>query len=142
MFNILKISEAASLALHTMVLLAQKPDKTLRCNEIAGILNGSKDHLAKVLKRLEKAGFVKSTRGPKGGFRLGRKSEDIKLIEIYEAIEGPYSPGRCLLGNPICKGEGCIFGDLKSIEKLLKDHLYNTKLSDLLYLCINSGGED
>ena len=135
MFSLLKVSEAASLALHTMVLLSKEPGKMFRTLEIADILKGSKDHLAKVLKRLERVGFVKSLRGPKGGFRIADGMEDVKLIKIYEAIEGPYVPGKCLLGNPICKGKRCIFGDLNSIEKLIRDHLYNTKLSDLSDIC-------
>lgn len=131
MFSILKISEAASLALHTMVFIAQNPDKMYITKEISDTLNASKDHLAKILKRLERVRLVISTRGPRGGFRLGKKSEDINLIEIYEAVEGPYEPAHCLLNTPICDRTRCILGDLPNIEKRIRSYLYETKLSDL-----------
>ena len=67
----LKISEAASLALHTMVYLAGDPSAHYPAGRLAEALCVSEAHLAKVLQRLVKAGMLVSVRGPKGGFRLG-----------------------------------------------------------------------
>lgn len=136
--TIIKISEASSLALHTMVVLAKNADKIYTTKEISTLLSGSKDHLSKVLQRLEKAGFIISTRGPKGGFNIGKNKENVTLLEIYEAIEGPLLPAECLLGNPICNGKGCIMGGLNKINIQVRDYLSGTKLSDLTYLCENS----
>jgi len=61
--GILKISDAASLAIHTMVLLATHPDETFSIPEIAAILKASQAHLAKVAQRLAKAGLVSAREG-------------------------------------------------------------------------------
>ena len=131
MSNILKISEAASLALHVAVILAAKPDELVPTKEFASMLQASEAHLSKVLQRLEKAGIVNSTRGPKGGFKLNKSGNEITLLEVYEAIDGELSTSNCLLNKDLCNGD-CIMGDL--IEKLnmqVKNYLSNTKLDSL-----------
>lgn len=131
MNNFFKISEAASLALHTMALLASETDRVISVRESASFLDVSEAHLAKVLQRLSQAGFVDSTRGPKGGFYLAKSPEDITLLDIYEVIEGKIEARDCLLHRPICKNGKCIFGDLlKSMREDIVDHLSKTSLSE------------
>jgi Rrf2 family iron-sulfur cluster assembly transcriptional regulator len=45
---------------------------------------------------------VDSSRGASGGFTLGRPAEDISLLEIIEAVEGPIRLNRCLLAEGAC----------------------------------------
>jgi Rrf2 family iron-sulfur cluster assembly transcriptional regulator len=47
----------------------------------------------KLMQRLQKAGLVKSTMGPHGGFRLNK---------VLEVIQGPISLNRCLTANDAC----------------------------------------
>ena len=112
MSNFIKLSEAASLAFHTAAFLAQHADRLVPSREIARVLGASENHLSKVLQRLSRSGIVHSTRGPNGGFRLRSPWEKIRLIEIYEAVEGPLTPGRCFLGLPVCRGNRCALGVL------------------------------
>ena len=132
MSNILKISEAASLALHSMVLLAANPGKLIPTREIASRLHVSEAHLSKVLQRLARDGFVRSIRGPKGGFTLVKPAGEITLLDVYESIEGSFVPTKCLFGAPICSGERCILGGLlETVDKQIRDYLAETKLSEL-----------
>ena len=120
----LKISEAASLAMHAMGLLAMEPDRSRSVRAIAGRLGLSEAHLSKVLQRLVKAGLLRSNRGPRGGFRLTREPEQISLLEVFEAIEGPVEPTDCLLSLPLCDGSGCILGKiLVDVNHLLLEYL-------------------
>ena len=131
MTNMLKISEAASLALHTTVMLAADPDNLYSTNKLASALHASKAHLSKVLQRLEKSDIVKSTRGPNGGFKLTKSGNDITLLEVYEAIDGKLSPSNCLLNECICNGD-CIMGKLLGdLNNQVRDYLIKTKLSML-----------
>jgi Rrf2 family iron-sulfur cluster assembly transcriptional regulator len=50
--------------------------------------------LAKVFQALTKAGVVKSRRGVKGGFFLGRAAGEITIKEVIEAVEGPIDLNR------------------------------------------------
>ena len=53
------------------------------------------------------------------------------MLDVYEAIEGPLVPNKCLLGTPICDGQ-CIFGDLlETVDRQVGDYLAGTNLSEL-----------
>ena len=133
MSNVLKFSEAATIALHGVTFLAANSGSLFPTREIAARFKVSEAHLSKVLQRLSKSGLVKSIRGPKGGFALGKPASEISLLDVYEAIEGPLVPSRCLFGDPICEGgKCCIMGNLlEDVDKQVRDYLFGKKLSDL-----------
>jgi Rrf2 family protein len=142
MSNVPKISEAASMALHAMAGLAQEPERALTTGAMASRLGVSEAHLSKVLQRLARVGLVRSTRGPKGGFRLARASDQISLREVYETIEGPLQARTCLLEVPACDQQHCILGDLlPTISHLVADYLGNTRLSDVAATYTGDHGE-
>ena len=130
MQHLLKISEAASLAMHTMGLLAAEPGRLISTREMAGRLRVSEAHLAKVMQRLGRAGLVRSQRGPKGGFSLLRRPEEITLLEVYEATEGPLREQTCLLGKPMCNGNCIMGGLLERVGDQVRDYFSGTRLSD------------
>jgi len=132
MSSVLKISEAAILALHSMAYLATKPGKLSSTKEIATKLRSSEAHLSKVLQRLSKTGLVKSIRGPKGGFILGKASDEISLLEIYESIDGQLVSSKCLFGDPFYSADACILGGLLgAIDEQVREYLTGTKLNTL-----------
>ena len=132
MANVLKISEAASLALHTMVLLAANPGRRMSIRQVASMLHASQAHLAKVLQRLVKVGLANSTRGPKGGFTLAKRPNLISLLDVYEAIDGPLGTPECLLGTPVCDGTSCILGGLlEATNRQFRTYMAAARLSDL-----------
>jgi len=132
MSQALRISEAATLALHSMALLAARPDGPLATREMATELHVSEAHLSKVLQRLAKAGLVGATRGPGGGFTLAKRPDDISLLDVYETIDGPLGCDECLLGEPTCRGEACLLGDLiKSVNNQMRTYLSMTHLADV-----------
>lgn len=130
MAGVLKISEAASLGLHAMLVLAKETQRLFSAGDLSQILKVSEAHLAKVLQRLARVGLVKSTRGPHGGFALGRPANNISLLDVYQAIEGPLQPVECLLHEPVCKGCQCVFGDvMKNVYRQIEEHMAKTTLA-------------
>jgi Rrf2 family protein len=113
MSKIVTLSEAASIALHGMILVA-KSKKLINVVQIADVTTSSKHHVAKVFQRLVKENFVESQRGPSGGFALKKKAKDISLLEIYEAIEGKIVINECPLDKAVCPFDKCI---LNSVTK-------------------------
>lgn len=128
----LKFSEAVSLAMHAAGLLAAGEQQSLSTKAIAAHFHVSEAHLSKVLQRLVKVGLLHSLRGPKGGFSLAKEPQEITLLEVYEAIEGPLEQVSCLFKTPLCDGEGCLLGGiLEGMNKTLMDHLSKTNLREV-----------
>lgn len=132
MARALNISEAAAMALHTMVVLACAGGEPMTARAIAGKLHRSEAHQSKVLQRLARAGFVASTRGPAGGFVLARPSREIIMLDVFEAIDGPVGDVCCTQTPAVCDGKSCVFGQLVSIvNRQVRDYLQYIRLSEL-----------
>jgi Rrf2 family nitric oxide-sensitive transcriptional repressor len=129
MNQILKISEAASLALHTMVYLAEQEGKIVSVKEISEALHRSEFHLSKVLQRLARTGLVFSARGPKGGFRLGASGAETTLMDIFEAIDGPLDSNPCILGGAGCCRTACLLGSfVRRMNEEFAEYMSGKKL--------------
>lgn len=131
MSNLINISEAASLALHGLVLIAKNQPLRMNVKTLSVELNASQTHLAKVFQKLSKAGLVRSLRGPAGGFELNNPAEDITFLEIYEIIDGKITLGDCPLGKNHCVFQSCIFdNELNRISADIYETFKKMKLSD------------
>jgi Rrf2 family protein len=131
MSDLVKFSDASSLGLHAMALVAGAPDRHLSARELAGRLTVSEHHLAKVLQRLARAGLLESVRGPAGGFALRGDPARITLLEIHEAIDGRVDANHCLLSRErTCAS--CILGEaVREATAVLVGRLSRTRLADV-----------
>jgi Rrf2 family protein len=111
MAKIFSMSDAASIAIHSMVLIARS-DNGINAVRIAEISGFSKNHISKVLQRLVKHGLLKSVRGPMGGFTLKSRPGEITLLHIYEAIEGNLDVTECPMAYDVCGFDQCIMGNV------------------------------
>jgi Rrf2 family protein len=110
MAKVVNISEAASIALHGMILIA-KSKEMINVIAIAEATKTSKHHVAKILQRLVKEGYLESHRGPSGGFILKKDIKSINFLDIYEAIEGKIETNECPLDKQICPFNKCIMNN-------------------------------
>jgi Rrf2 family protein len=134
MSSILNISEAASLAMHAIVILAKENDRRVSLHEIARGLEASTSHLSKVMQRMVKEGWIHSTRGPLGGFQLHRSALEISMLEVYELFDGRLTEGDCLFASPLCaEGVGCLFGGLLfQLNQQVTESLSGKKISNFI----------
>ncbi len=113
MSTIFNISEAATIAIHSMALIA-KSDSGLNAIQISEMTGFSKNHISKVLQQLVKNGLLSSTRGPKGGFILKKQPEDINFFEIYKYIDGDLDAETgCRIRCVDCPFNRCIMGGFR-----------------------------
>ena len=132
MAKLVHFSEAASLALHAMVLIA-KTKNHVNVNSLAGEMEASRNHLAKVLQQLVKHNFLKSVRGPSGGFMLSKRADQITILEIYEAIEGKIDVPECPLNRQICPFNKCLMNNLVSdVTMQFKNYFEGQTLEDFV----------
>jgi Rrf2 family protein len=86
----MKLTRASSYALHAVAFMAsQKSDKPVASHNIAQARGIPERFLLKVLKPLVSARVLTSIKGPNGGYKLARQPNDITMLEILEAVDGP-----------------------------------------------------
>jgi Rrf2 family transcriptional regulator, iron-sulfur cluster assembly transcription factor len=102
----MQITRSGEYGLRGLLFLAnQPPEKISFVSEISKDQNIPATFLAKIFQRLSKAGLLRSIRGAKGGFSLGKPASEITMREIIEALEGPIALNRCLLRKGECEEE-------------------------------------
>ena len=78
-------------------------------------------YLEHLVAKLRQSGLVGSVRGAHGGYRLGRPAEEITMLDVVEALEGPIAPMDCFHtereGRVLCSHE--LDGDTFCATKLL-----------------------
>ncbi len=132
MAKLVHFSEAASLALHAMVLIA-KSNGYINVSSIASEMGASRNHLAKILQQLVKHGYLKSVRGPSGGFVLSKKPDGISILEIYESIEGRIDLPECPLDRKICPFDKCLMNGLVTeVTQQFKTYFQEQTLEDFM----------
>ena len=109
MSKIFALSEASSIAIHSMVLIA-RAENGINAVKIAEVTGFSKNHIAKVLQRLVKNDMLKSVRGPSGGFSMKMDPASVNLLDIYQSIEGPLDVSECPLSYELCGFDRCLMG--------------------------------
>jgi Rrf2 family protein len=130
MADLIRISEATALGLHTMAVVARCSERTSTA-QVATELRASETHLSKVLQQLVRVGLLTSKRGPSGGYALAKPAGEISLLDIYEALEGPFRQDGCLFAEPVCRQVPCILSDLVArLRTEAHEHLRSTSLSD------------
>ncbi|QNE19152.1 Rrf2 family transcriptional regulator [Kribbella qitaiheensis] len=91
----MKMNEGVEWALHSCVNLSFIPGETVTAKRLAAFYNLPTAYLNKQLQALNRAGILSSTSGPKGGFQLARRPDQISLLDIVVAIDGAEDAFRC-----------------------------------------------
>ncbi|MDD2366873.1 MAG: Rrf2 family transcriptional regulator [Desulfuromonadaceae bacterium] len=103
----MELTRKGEYAIRGIVYLAGRPlDKVCLLSDIATAVDVPPTFLAKIFQQFSKIGLVKSFRGTGGGFLLGRPAENITLLEVVEAVEGPIVPNRCVAAPAECERSG------------------------------------
>jgi Rrf2 family iron-sulfur cluster assembly transcriptional regulator len=115
-------------------LAEQDKDRIVPLSEIAEAEAVPEKFLAKIFQNLTKAGIVRSHRGVKGGFTLGRTPDSITMKEVVETIQGPYHLIKCLHDRECCEKYDCcpIRVVIEEAEKKLLDIFNKYTIKDLL----------
>jgi len=128
MAKIINFSEAASIGIHSAILIA-RTNKPLNAIELSEKIGSTKFNVGKVLQRLVKDGILRSQRGPAGGFMLRKEPADILIYDIYRSIEGEVDYGECPHDHHICPLDKCIRDTI--IKKISEDFVFLMKKNTL-----------
>ena len=104
----MQITRQADYAVRAVNYLSQLgPDQRAATSQIAQEQRIPPSFLAKIVSQLSVAGLLQTSRGARGGVSLARPPEDITLLEVVDAIDGPIYLNECVADN----GSSCVFGE-------------------------------
>jgi Rrf2 family protein len=126
----LELTRKTDFALRALVALDRSG--RMKAGELAERIGTTTGYTAQVMSPLVREGWVVSDRGPTGGYELAVALDDVSLLGLIEAIEGPTVSGRCVLrGGPCPASENCALHDAWSTARdALLEHLGATTLTD------------
>lgn len=132
----MKISTRGRYALRLMLNLAlnHEGEQYITIKSISQQEEISGKYLEQIISVLSRAGFVKSTRGAQGGYRLARPAENYTVGMILRVIEGSLAPVACLDDetNRCSRSEDCVtLGVWQQIDKAVSEVVDNITLADL-----------
>ncbi|MGC8879902.1 MAG: RrF2 family transcriptional regulator [Anaerolineae bacterium] len=131
----MEITRQADYAVRAMIHLGSvSPDTRVSSAAISRAQRVPLPFLTKVIAQLVHAGLVTTSRGMGGGVSLTRNPEDITLLDILEAVEGPITLNRCLLRGITCElEEHCAVHDVwAEIQKHIVEDLKQVSLAYLV----------
>jgi FeS assembly SUF system regulator len=102
----LRISRLTDYATVVLATLAQEPERVQTATALAEGTRIALPTVSKLLKQLQRAKLVTSTRGLHGGYQLARPATQISAAVILDALEGPVALTDCAAGEGHCDIEG------------------------------------
>jgi Rrf2 family protein len=99
----LKLSKKVDYGLMALMHLARETGtSSWSAREIAETYDIPGGLLAKILQKMGRKGLVVSQQGMHGGYTLARPADEIRAVEVVEAIEGPVSLAQCFATDGAC----------------------------------------
>jgi Rrf2 family protein len=99
------LSQTAGYAIQALSCLAKTHPRSMVARDISVCTGIPLPYLSKFIHTLKDSGFIEAKRGYQGGFTLARPAEEISLLDIAHAVDGPDILPHCMLGLPACTPE-------------------------------------
>lgn len=125
-------SKYALKALH-YISVHSSGEKRVLAKDVAVALDLQKPFLSKILKQLAAKDFIKSVKGPYGGFFLTEEQKSKSVMNIIIELEGRDRFKQCVLNFDNCNEKNpCPIHNLVAFEKeALRNSVNNVRISDL-----------
>lgn len=116
--NLAEAGRGAVVSVHT---LAQKEDVP-------------EDLLQKIMQALAAAGLVLPRRGRTGGFSLRKSPDQLNVLDVLEALQGPFAINRCFLGDGRCRHQPVCWlrNKLSALQEEMVSFFQGVTIADLI----------
>ena len=131
----MQITRQADYAVRAVYHLSKLgPEQRAATSQIAQEQQIPPSFLAKIVSQLSVAGLLQTSRGARGGVSLARSPEEISLLEVVEAIDGPIRLNECAHSDGMCAfTDDCPLVPIwQDAQRDLVERLGNAKFSDFL----------
>jgi FeS assembly SUF system regulator len=130
---VIRISKLTDYATVILAALARDAATRRTATEIAHLCHLALPTASKLLKQLQRAALVDSTRGLHGGYRLARPARQISAAAILDALEGPLALTECATSTSQCDLQpSCnVGGSWQRINHAIRQSLQEITLAEL-----------
>jgi len=131
----LRVSKIIDYGTLLLTHLASDPSRVFSAADLAATLGLGQPVVSKVLKSLAQHGIVKSTRGARGGYTLGRGAEDISIADIIDALDDqPFGLTECTATPGACSVEAAcnIRSNWQRINAIVRKTLERISIADMV----------
>jgi Rrf2 family protein len=135
----LSLTKKTDYALIALGFLAERNGQVVSAKQIADTFNLPTALVMNILKTLHHAGWLSSTRGTKGGYRLATDLQGVSVYDLVAILEGPVRLAECILQQSHAHTDHCkisgacpIQTPIKTLHDRLEGFLKDVKLSDII----------
>lgn len=131
----IKFSRLTDYAVVILAVLSKSDQRLMSSALLARESNLPEPTVSKVLKMLARSQLMGSVRGAQGGYELLRPADDISIIDIVTAIEGPVALTACVEGSKdkcAITGMCPVSGRWNQVNRAVKEALEDISLSDMV----------
>src|SRR6266498_681484 len=121
-------------ALRALTCMAALPDgSAVLGRDLAQTADIPANYLSKILWSLGNAGIIDATRGSGGGYRLKKRPEQIRLVEVVELFDKSHGKTGCLLGGQDCSEENACAAHnaWREVRGAYNNFLESTTIADI-----------
>jgi Rrf2 family protein len=129
----MRLNKTTEYAIRVLLHLVQHDESPCSTNTLHKHLDIPYKYLGRLMKNLTDAGFLNSTRGKAGGYRLVKGMDKISLRQVIEALEGVDDFQHCILGLPECSdSDPCVMHERWGKERQRIEKMFtNVSLKEL-----------
>ncbi|WP_299032665.1 Rrf2 family transcriptional regulator [uncultured Anaerococcus sp.] len=129
----MKLSTRGRYGLRAICYIAENQEKGfIPVSEISENLNLSENYLEQLVRMLKKDGLIKSSRGPKGGYKINRDLESITIGQILISLEGDMTTSECVSGKVNCNDKCDAYDLFTKLDYLINQAVDSITLEDIV----------
>lgn len=129
----MKLSRTVTYAIQATLQLAESDSRTpVPCSKLASQGAMPERFLLQILRNLVNHGILQSTRGVDGGYACFRTPEEISVLDVIEAIEGPMDESLPPLDGPKDASHVRLETALRQVTRTARQQLQSIKLSQIV----------
>ena len=129
----MKLSTRGRYGLRAICYIAENQEKGfIPVSEISENLNLSENYLEQLVRMLKKDGLIKSSRGPKGGYKINRDLESITIGQILISLEGDMTTSECVSGKVNCNDKCDAYDLFTKLDYIINQAVDSITLEDIV----------
>lgn len=129
----MKLSTRGRYGLRAICYIAENQDKGfIPVSEISENLNLSENYLEQLVRMLKKDGLIRSSRGPKGGYKINNDLNNITIGQILRSLEGDMTTSECVSGKVNCDEKCDAYNLFTKLDFLINQAIDSITLENIV----------